>query len=115
MIATKSQETWQTLWPDPIEREIVMKINRLNIELKKGMVIAVPEDMSGLNYLDFSPFYLNSINFIGEKVLIFDPSILAWAAYDEAGNLLRWGLALAAKIIAPMLDVNAAPELAHLK
>ncbi len=50
------RESWEGLWPDERERVIVMKVNRMNVRLKKGMVIAVPNHMEGKTYMDFAPF-----------------------------------------------------------
>lgn len=83
-------ETWELLWGNTIEREIVMKINRRNINLKKGDVIAVPCDMKGKTFMDYSP-YLPKIEPTGEKLIIWDPALLAYGAYDPEGNLVRWG------------------------
>jgi len=89
-------ETWEELWPDEREREIVMKVNRLNIKLASGMTIAVPNDMTNKTFMDFSP-YPTEIDSLGEKFLIFDPKLLAWAAYDQKGQLVRWGPASGGK------------------
>jgi hypothetical protein len=88
------------LWPDPAEREIVMKVNRMNIGLRRGQTIAVPNNMAGKTFMDFSPFPPH-IQGHGEKLLIFDPSLLAWAAYDAEGTLLRWGPAAGGKSYCP--------------
>jgi hypothetical protein len=55
-VTKKVRDSWKRLWPDEREREIVMKLNRMNIRLRKGMLIAVPDDMDGKTYMDFSPF-----------------------------------------------------------
>jgi len=89
-------QTWAELWPDEREREIVMKVNRLNIKLKAGMIIAVPNDLTDKTLLDFSP-YEKKIEAPNKKLLIFDPNLLAWAAYDDLGNLVRWGPAVGGK------------------
>ncbi|MCX6742951.1 MAG: hypothetical protein NT116_01825, partial [Candidatus Parcubacteria bacterium] len=54
-IEIQMPQTWAELWPDEREREIVMKVNRLNINLKADMVIAVPNEMADKTYMDFSP------------------------------------------------------------
>lgn len=89
-------ETWELLWGNSIEREIVMKINRRNIKLKKNDVIAIPCDMSGKTFMNFSP-YPDFIDAPGEKLVIWDPELLAYAAYDETGTLVRWGPAVGGK------------------
>lgn len=84
-------ETWASLFPDNARRELVMKLNRLNIPLREGMFLAVPKD-ANKTLSDLSPFAKNMAP-IG-KVLVFDPALLAWAAYDSDGKLVKWGPAL---------------------
>lgn len=81
-------ETWEELFPDEKIRGLVQKINRLNIKLKKGMPIAVPKDKNK-TFADFSPFP-EWIKTPEEKLIIFDPALLALAAYSPEGKLLRW-------------------------
>ncbi|HUT52466.1 MAG TPA: L,D-transpeptidase [bacterium] len=88
-----SDPTWEDIFPDPVEREIVMKLNRLNYPLKAGYKIAVPKDLAGKSLMDFSPFP-KKIAARGEKLIIFDPALLAFAAYDAEGTLRRWGPAV---------------------
>ncbi|OGT46163.1 MAG: hypothetical protein A3E83_04385 [Gammaproteobacteria bacterium RIFCSPHIGHO2_12_FULL_41_20] len=83
-------ESWETLWPDPEERHIVMSINRLSIPLFPGIKIAVPDNLTGMSLIDFSPFP-ERIDPPGEKLILFNPRLLAWAAYLPDGQLLRWG------------------------
>jgi L,D-transpeptidase ErfK/SrfK len=92
--------TWESLWGDTTERAIVMKINRRNIKLQKGDVLAIPRNMTGKTYMDYSP-YPEMIDPAGEKMIIWDPSLLAFAAYDEAGYLIRWGPAAGGKDYSP--------------
>ncbi len=83
-------ESWEILWGNTLEREIVMKINRRNIKLKKGDELAVPRKMKDKTFMDYSPFpYFTDT--LGEKLIIWDPNLLAYAAYNEAGKLVRWG------------------------
>jgi hypothetical protein len=81
--------TWEMLWPNETDREIVMKINRRNIALKKGDILAVPYDMLDKTFFDYSPFPYQIES--GEKMIIWDPSLLAYGAYDQNGTLVRWG------------------------
>lgn len=92
-------DTWQSLFPDAALRELVMKLNRLNITLQKGMPLAVPKDKNK-TLADFSPFP-KWIKTPEEKLLIFDPALLAWAAYNENGRLVRWGPGLGGKDYCP--------------
>jgi len=87
---------WEDMWPDAREREIVMKINRMNCPLRAGYRIAVPKQMAGKKLLDFSPFP-KTIESPGERTLIFNPRLYAFAAYEADGTLLRWGPAVGGK------------------
>jgi hypothetical protein len=93
--------SWKKFWPNDREREIIMKLNRNNRKfLISGMTVAVPNDMVGKTLLDWSP-YPKKAESLGEKFIIFDPALLAWAAYDKEGNLVRWGPALGGRDYCP--------------
>lgn len=89
-ITTKPGETWDNLFPSPEERDIVRRINRMNINLHSGMTIAIPKNIDRLTIYDVSPFprYIESD---GEKTIYVDQKQLAWGAYDEQGELVWWG------------------------
>lgn len=93
-------ESWESLWPDTRDREIMMRINRRNLKLYAGMTVAVPFSLAmsspiGSNQpilpLDFSPFTPVDFRGKGNKLVVFDPRLLAWAAYEESGQMKRWG------------------------
>jgi hypothetical protein len=92
--------TWEKMWPDPAERDIVMKLNRMSTPLRIGYVLAVPRDMAGKTYMDFSPFP-HKIQGHGENLIIYDPALLAWGAFDGEGNQLRWGPGVGGKNFCP--------------
>ena len=83
-------QTWEKLFPDENQRDIVQKINRTYNPLWGSKTIAVPKNMVNKTILDFSPFPLR-IKEGGEKQVIVDQDKLAWAAYDERGHLVKWG------------------------
>ncbi len=83
-------QSWQSIFPDENQRAIVMRLNRINENLHKGMIIAVPEDLDKVDYMQLSPFEQN-IGPTGNKQIIVDPVVMAFAAYDEEGQLVRWG------------------------
>ena len=89
-VKTKSGDTWEDLFPSPEERDIIKRINRMNISLRAGMTIAVPKNIDRLSIYDVSPFprYINSD---GEKTIYVNQQQLAWGAYDEQGELIWWG------------------------
>lgn len=86
----KNGENWANLFPNDEERDMVKRINRMNVSLKPGMTIAVPKKIDQLTIYDVSPFprYINSE---GEKTIYVSQKKLAWAAYDQDGELLWWG------------------------
>ena len=55
-IKVRAGESWRTLFPHPEARDIVRRINRMNIALKSGMTIAVPKYLDRLTIYDVSPF-----------------------------------------------------------
>lgn len=114
-VKIKKSETGNLTWPDPRELEIVEKINRVHKWLSPGATMLVPDDMNGKTYMNFSDFpktlkefknntdsYLElngdwkkSTDLLdkisdNEKVVIWAPELLAWAAYKN-GKLINWG------------------------
>jgi L,D-transpeptidase ErfK/SrfK len=85
----KKGQSWKKLFPDEEIRDKVMRINRLNIQLYPGMIIAVPKDPNA-DLMAFSPFP-TKIEPTGEKEVVIDPRTNAWGAYDNQGNLIKWG------------------------
>tara|TARA_B110000879_G_scaffold193188_1_gene259842 strand:- start:429 stop:1139 length:711 start_codon:yes stop_codon:yes gene_type:complete len=81
---------WNRAFPDPVQRDIVQKVNRTYNSLWKGKLIAIPNNLENLTLLDVSPFPLTLAG-IGEKKIIVDQEKLAWAAYDKDGIQVRWG------------------------
>lgn len=86
----KGGQTWEKLFPNEEERDIVQRINRTYNHLWAGKEIAVPKDLAQKTIFDFSPFPLQT-NTGGEKQVIVDQDKLAWAAYDREGRLVKWG------------------------
>lgn len=86
----KRGQSWESLFPDEAEREIVRKINRVNIALSPGMVVAVPIDLGNIDLLSLAPFE-PKIEAEGNKQIRVDLEELAWGAYDEQGELVKWG------------------------
>jgi len=86
----KKGESWERLFPNDEERDMVRRINRMNISLSPGMTIAIPKNIDRLTIYDVSPFprYINGNS---EKTIYVSQKKLAWAAYDERGELLWWG------------------------
>ncbi len=88
----KKGETWESLFPDDEHRTFVKKINRMNIQIRPGMIIAIPKDtdIEPAEFLGYSPFP-QEIPALGEEIIRVDLSDFAWAAYNPDGSLVRWG------------------------
>ena len=86
----KYGESWESLFPNEEERDIIRRVNRMNITLRAGMTIAVPKNIDRLTIYDVSPFP-RYIDASGEKTIYVSQAKLAWGAYDDKGELLWWG------------------------
>jgi hypothetical protein len=82
-------QSWETLFPDPAQRDLVQRVNRSYNYLWTGREIAVPRNLAAINVLDISPFPLKVQG--NEKQIIIDQEKLAWGAFDKEGNLVMWG------------------------
>lgn len=89
-IQVQPGDTWYDLWPDERERDVVMRLNRMNTHLRPGMVIAVPDNLSNIDVMDISPFSYQ-IPSPGRHLVLIDPKRLAWGAYNASGQLVNWG------------------------
>ena len=93
-------DSWNSLWPEPAEQDIIKRINRMNIALQPGMILAVPNALTGMTKVDFAPFPKTRAT-DAQKVVVVDLSQLAWGAYDEGGRLIAWGPASGGKDYCP--------------
>lgn len=85
----KRGDTWQKLFPDPAERDLIMRINRMNTHLYSGLRITIPNS-NNTNLMDHSPLP-EKITPYGRKIIIIDIDDLAFGAYDADGYLQHWG------------------------
>lgn len=86
----KPNDSWEKLFPDPQQRDIVKRVNRMNVSIYPGMTIAVPKNLNNITIYDVSPFprYVPPTQ---EKVIYVNQKELAWGAYNEEGELVWWG------------------------
>lgn len=89
-IKVGSGQTWENLFPNEQQRDVVQRLNRTYNNLWTGKVIVIPRHLANKTIFDFSPFPL-TINAEGEKQVVVDQDKLAWAAYDKDGKLVKWG------------------------
>jgi L,D-transpeptidase ErfK/SrfK len=99
-IKVKRGSTWDQLFPDLKTQNIVRKINRMNIELSPGMIIALPNHMDKYDPLLYAPFP-QRISPLRRTVIVVDLDEQAFAAYDTFGALVYWGPVSAGKSYCP--------------
>jgi len=83
-------QSWKKRFPNEKERDLVQRLNRTDTYLYRGRVLAVPTNMSQVTLFDISPFPLR-IKAPKEKTIIVNQDLLAWAAYNPNGKLVKWG------------------------
>ncbi len=89
-IKIKNDQNWNNLFPNLEAKDIVRRVNRMNVRLQPGMIIAIPKNLERLTIYDVSPFP-RYIETSGEKTIYISQQKLAWGAYDEEGELVWWG------------------------
>lgn len=89
-ITIRAGQTWYSLFPDDEERNIIRRLNRMNIRLRAGMIIAIPKNIERLTIFDIAPFP-RFIQPTGEKIIFISQQKLAWGAFSEEGELVWWG------------------------
>ncbi len=89
-LKTQAGDSWEHLFPNAEARDIVKRVNRMNIALRAGYIIAIPKNLDRLTIYDVSPFP-RFIEPSGEKTIFVNQNKLAWGAYDEQGELIWWG------------------------
>ena len=80
--------SWERLFPNPEQRDLVQRLNRSYNAIWYGKEIVVPRNLDNITLYDISPFPLRIDD--SEKQIIVDQDKLAWAAYN-GGQLIKWG------------------------
>lgn len=89
-LKVQKYQTWESLWPDVHDRNLMMRFNRTNLPLSSRHWIVVPHNLHKLTLMDLSPFPVKIIP-IGNRFLLIDLTKLAFGAYDNTGQLIYWG------------------------
>lgn len=89
-VRAEAGDSWDALFPNPREQQVVRRINRTNTSLRRGMTIAVPKNLYLKNHMEVSPF-MRRIDPRGTSVLLINLQLMAFGAYDGRGRLLHWG------------------------
>ena len=90
-VKVSSGQSWEKLYPDEQQRDLVQRVNRSYNSVWPGKEIVVPRDLAHVTLLDLSPFPLKIVEDEPEKQIIVDQDKLAWGAYDAQGQLVKWG------------------------
>lgn len=85
-----ANSSWAGLWSNKRERDVLMRLNRSNVELKYRQWVVVPNHLKHLSAMDVSPFP-DVIHPPGEKVIIVNLNLQAYAAYNANGHQVYWG------------------------
>ena len=88
-------DTWEKLFPNERERELVKRLNRTNVPLQYRRWIVIPTNLNKLSYMDLSPFPGHVQT--EERFVVVNLSLHAFGAYDDKGDLVYWGPVSAAK------------------
>lgn len=83
-------QSWEKLFPDEQQRDLVQRINRSYNSVWSGKELVVPRNLDNTTMLNLSPFP-QKIDGEHEREIIVDQDKLAWGAYDERGQLVKWG------------------------
>ncbi len=89
-VTIKRGQSWERMFPDALQRDLVQRLNRSDTYLHRGRKIVVPVSFENLTMYDISPFPLK-IKKTNEKMIIVNQNLLAWGAYNVNGELVYWG------------------------
>lgn len=95
-IQVQTDDTWARLFPNLRDREIVKRLNRMNIELRYRDWIVVPKNLEQTSLMDISPLAQHK-DTGGKKLIYVSLSKAAFGAYDASGDLIFWGPVSAGK------------------
>lgn len=113
-IKIKRGDTWESLFHNYREREIVKRLNRMNMPVKYRSWIVVPTNLSKLKLIDLSPFPAHRQT-NGKKLILVSLSAQAFGAYDASGQLVHWGPVSGGKGYCPDVGRNCTTSVGHFK
>ena len=103
-IVIKATDTWQGLFPNKRQRDLVMRLNRTNSALYYRQWILIPNQFKNFELMDYSPFPDYDPENKGERFILVDLEKYAFAAYNKYGYQIFWGPALGGMKLCP--DTN---------
>lgn len=113
-IKVRRGDTWENLFHNFREREIVKRLNRMNMPLKYRSWIVVPTNLNRIRLLDLSPFPAHW-NTNGKKLILVNLSAQAFGAYDSSGQLVHWGPVSAGRGYCSDIGINCNTVTGHFK
>ena len=113
-VKVKRGDTWENLFHNEREREIVKRLNRMNMPVKYRSWIVVPTNLSRMNLLDISPFPAHKQT-NGKKLILVNLSSQAFGAYDASGQLIHWGPVSGGKGYCPDVGRNCNTAIGSFK
>ena len=89
-IRVKRGDTWKSLFPNPQTRDVVKRINRVNVGVHRRPWIVVPTNLDNIDLMDHSPFPDHIAN-TGQRTIVVSLKKQAFGAYNKHGYLVHWG------------------------
>ena len=89
-VTIRRGDTWDSMFPDLRDREIVKRLNRTNMPLFMHGWIVVTNNLEQIQYENIAPFQLQ-YNTGGQKLILVNLTLQAFGAYGEDGRLVHWG------------------------
>ncbi len=113
-IKVRRGDTWEGLFHNPRDRQIVMRLNRMNMPVKYRSWIVVPTNLGSISNMELSPFPMHwQTN--GKKLVLVSLSLQAFGAYDASGQLVHWGPVSGGKGYCPDIEQSCNTETGHFK
>lgn len=113
-VKVRRGDTWERLFHNTRDREIVKRLNRTNMPLKYRSWIVVPTNLRNISNLDLSPFPMHRDTH-GRRLVLVSLTQQAFGAYDSNGTLVHWGPVSGGKGYCPDLGTNCTTATGNFK
>lgn len=92
----KRNDSWAGLFANDKLRKDIMRLNRTNVAIQYRPYIIVPKHKKNIDFKDWSPLPMH-YDTGGKDLVYVDLNKFAFAAYDQEGDLVKWGPAAGGK------------------
>jgi len=89
-------DNWAGLFENTEIRGDVMRLNRTNVAIEYRPFIILPKNKKHIDFKSWSPLPMH-YNTGGKALVYVDLNKFAFGAYDQSGDLVRWGPATGGK------------------